>query len=362
MAFLDRIKGCLVGANVGDCLGSFFEGDFWDCTIDILQIIHKIGIKKIAKKENESIQFTDDTAMSKSVCSSLLTCKEFNAVDMATRFTKEYEREGWRGYGGGVTDVFKFWRDKGIKKQNVFKQATHQFEGSGSYGNGAAMRVAPVAVFAKSKTHCIQIAKQSAQLTHSHRCGYTGAILQALAVYQALHSTSAIDPFAFLKNLKEDISALEETTGVHEEEVTALKTSDDSDTGDFDAKLEKLHEWTCGPSFTFTKQLGTIEDLLRIHSTEIDTATVVTKLGNGISAQEAVPAALYSFLRNINNTFEETLYYTISLGGDTDTIGSMCAAIAGAYQGFTNIPPEWVKACEGCQEMIVFADRFNEET
>lgn len=95
--------------------------------------------------------------MSKSVCSSLLTCKKFNAVDMATRFTKEYEREGWRGYGGGVTDVFKFWRDKGIKKRNVFKQANRQFEGSGSYGNGAAMRVAPVAVFAKSKTDCIQV-------------------------------------------------------------------------------------------------------------------------------------------------------------------------------------------------------------
>ena len=38
--------------------------------------------------------------------------------------------------------------------------------------------------------------------------------------------------------------------------------------------------------------------------------------------------------------------YAISLGGDTDTIGAMTGAIAGAYHGLEKIPENWREKLE----------------
>jgi poly(ADP-ribose) glycohydrolase ARH3 len=54
-----------------------------------------------------------------------------------------------------------------------------------------------------------------------------------------------------------------------------------------------------------------------------------TKLGIDSTALNSVPAAVYSFFSAPN--FKETLIYSINLGGDTDTLGAMTGALAGAY-------------------------------
>lgn len=46
-------------------------------------------------------------------------------------------------------DVFKALRETNY--EDVFLPAKLQFKGSGSYGNGAAMRIAPIATFGYSK-------------------------------------------------------------------------------------------------------------------------------------------------------------------------------------------------------------------
>ena len=62
-----------------------------------------------------------------------------------TRFVNEYYSQPKRGYGMNVVDVFRALRDS--KFEDVFLPAKLQFNGSGSYGNGAAMRIAPIALF-----------------------------------------------------------------------------------------------------------------------------------------------------------------------------------------------------------------------
>ena len=44
--------------------------------------------------------------------------------------------------------------------------------------------------------------------------------------------------------------------------------------------------------------------------------------------------------------------YAISLGGDTDTIASMAAAIAGSYYGVESIPKYWLRHCEGVDQAM----------
>ena len=57
---------------------------------------------------------------------------------MAEKFSQEYFREPWRGYGGSVVDVFN--KLKAQKYEQPFKPAAEQFNGSGSYGNGAGKK------------------------------------------------------------------------------------------------------------------------------------------------------------------------------------------------------------------------------
>ena len=124
--------------------------------------------------------------------------------------------------------------------------------------------------------------------------------------------------------------------------------------------LESLYDWTRSQNFSFTHQLQVIKELLVANNRnkEDDIKIAIAVLGRDVSAQQAVPAALYSFLRNINFGFEETIYYAISLGGDTDTIAAMCGAIAGSYYGLKSIPKCWVDVCEFTSEMNQYADQF----
>ena len=64
---------------------------------------------------------------------------------MAQEFVEEFFREPDRGYGAAVGTVFERLRDE--NPHDVTLPARSQFDGQGSYGNGAAMRISPVALF-----------------------------------------------------------------------------------------------------------------------------------------------------------------------------------------------------------------------
>ena len=68
-------------------------------------------------------------------------------------------------------------------EKEVFQPASEQFNGSGSYGNGAAMRVHPVGLFGKDIGEVEEFAKKQARLTHAHSGGIMGSILQASGTF-----------------------------------------------------------------------------------------------------------------------------------------------------------------------------------
>jgi poly(ADP-ribose) glycohydrolase ARH3 len=92
---------------------------------------------------------------------------------------------------------------------------------------------------------------------------------------------------------------------------------------------------------------------------------VINLLGHSVNALYSVPTALYCFLRSSLSAqgepnFRETLEYTISLGGDTDTIASMAAALAGSFYSDKIIPENFVKHCEDSESIIKLADQLYE--
>jgi ADP-ribosyl-[dinitrogen reductase] hydrolase len=51
-------------------------------------------------------------------------------------------------------------------------------------------------------------------------------------------------------------------------------------------------------------------------------------------------------------TLEDALLLAINLGGDADTVGACCGALAGAYWGSLSIPDRWKRDLE-CYETIL---------
>ena len=145
-----KFRGCLLGALFGDALGARFEGKYFNEPVpsDEFDQFSKENLSKVKGKKQEKeyhFTFTDDSAMTMALCRSLISEKAFNINSLAEEFANTYSLEPCRGYGGAVCTVF----DK-LKKEtleDVTLPAREQFGGSGSYGNGAAMRVSPLALF-----------------------------------------------------------------------------------------------------------------------------------------------------------------------------------------------------------------------
>lgn len=231
---------------------------------------------------------------------------------MARTFMQNYEREPWRGYGPGPPRIFRM-----IRAGEAWDKAAEKLYRDGSYGNGSAMRVAPVGVlYHDDSAKLREVAHNSSQITHSHELGKEGAALQAYAIALAvnLEPSAVLDSKEFLARLGEFIH----------------------------------HE-------VYKEKLAKIEMLLG----KTDRAKVVAELGNGIEAFNSVPTAIYSFLSH-SHSFEEAVLFAVSLGGDTDTIGAMTGAISGAYLGVNSIPDKWRSKLENRLYIEELAEKLYE--
>jgi poly(ADP-ribose) glycohydrolase ARH3 len=295
-----KISGSLMGTGIGDALGASLEG--W-------RRVDPDEVRALAEKRH-TLTYTDDTHMMIGVAESLIESKGFDGEHMTGRFMENYSREPFRGYGPGPPRVFRM-----IKGGEAWDKAGEKLYGGGSFGNGSAMRIAPVGVFyyddiAKLK----EIAYKSSQITHAHELGKEGAALQAYAIALATQAdpSLALQGNEFLRKLTDFLE----------------------------------HE-------VYRQRLESVEELLG----EKDRSKVVAELGHGIEAFNSVPTAIYSFLSH-PNSFEEAVIYAISLGGDTDTIGAMTGAISGAYLGIEAIPGKWQERLENRDYIAELADRL----
>ena len=330
---LNKFRGSMIGGLVGDCLGAPFEFKYQENLVPTKKIVTFLEDVKNLEEENQrapddQFQYTDDTAMARQIAITFVEKKSLDPAELARNFTKEYFREQWRGYGGSVVEVFDKLRRSNFS--DPFKPASEQFDGSGSYGNGAGMRAHSIGLVCctQSETETVRTAESVARLTHSHHLGVTGGVLQTLAVHQALHSLKPRDSLTRIRSLCSE----------REKEM-------EGDTL-FRHKLEVLERF-----------LSTDGD--------VDHQDVAFELGNGVSAVDSVPTALYCCLSVLDNAkysqeekFEAVLKLAIRMGGDTDTIASMACAIAGAHLGLDSIPPHLYSVCEGYREMIDLADKM----
>jgi poly(ADP-ribose) glycohydrolase ARH3 len=255
-----------------------------------------------------ALSYTDDTAMTIALAVSLVAVGDLDEDHLAETFARHWHAEPWRGYGRGTASLLRAIHGGGAWRE----LAPAQFDG-GSYGNGAAMRVAPVAVrTAGDVSLALELARRSARVTHAHPLGIDGAALQAGVVALAL----AADPAERL------------------DRAVVLAAA-----GGFVTEAAMRH------------QLELVGDL----PADAPPAEVATRIGHGIDALSSVPAALAAALL-AGESVADTIRYAIAIGGDTDTIASMAGAITGAHLGAEAIPEAWLVRLEGRERLIILAD------
>lgn len=278
---VDQARGALLGTFVGDALGMPFEGaPPGAIPVELEMIEARLGRGT----------YTDDTEMMIVLAESLLADGSVQQQPLARRFLERHDPR--RGYGAGTLNVFAQWRD-GIPVDGAARAV---FGGRGSIGNGAAMRIAPVGVrFADDPGWVVEQARRSAMVTHAHPLGIDGAVAQAAAVAAAMRG--------------EDVVAAARN---------AVQTDD------------------------MRRQLDAVTELLS--APPADPARVAEALGNGSTAPESVPGAIYAACHV--DDVRVAVSFAVRCGGDTDTIGAMAGAVAGARHGWTTIPSSWIEALE----------------
>jgi ADP-ribosylglycohydrolase len=225
----------MIGAIAGDMIGSVHEGT-------------ATKTKRFPLFTAESC-FTDDSVLTLAVADVLL-----NGGDYIRAFQRYYRRYPDAGYGG----QFRLWCELG------------RTEPYNSWGNGSAMRVAPIGMAFDNLYDVLAEAERSAQVTHNHPEGVRGAKAVAAAVFLARQHPE-----------KSEIANY-----VESEFGYALRTP-----------LRNVRR-----TFLFD-----------------------------VSCAGTVPWAIRAFLEA--DSFEDAIRNAISLGGDADTLACIAGALAGPFFG-----------------------------
>jgi len=242
--------------------------------------------------------FTDDTVMALSILETLAEHREINQDYLARSFAGRYDPG--RGYGTAMHKLLPMIR----RDEHAWRtQPAALFDGEGSYGNGSAMRVAPLgAYFAGDPQKIIQQAGLSSVPTHTHREAVAGAIAVALAAGKASHMRDSGQP-------------------ANSEEL-----------------LQHVHQHT--PDSYVRQGIQRAVELPQ----DVSIETAVARLGNGsaVTAPDTVPFALWCAARHLSS-YEEALWTTVSGLGDRDTTCAIVGGIVVMYTGIEGIPAEWLE-------------------
>lgn len=271
------IEGSLLGLALGDAIGARHEGGLVGRGLWALIGRTRRGLRR----------YTDDTRMTIDLLETLRDTGHVEQDRLAARFAASHH---WsRGYGPGTRDVLERIRDG----ESWRCASAAAFDG-GSWGNGAAMRVAPLGpVFAPDLEAVASACRASAVVTHGHPLAIEGAVLVGIAAALSCEEVSS-----------ETILAALESVAGSEEHRTRIRTA---------------RRWIA-------------------RGEVVESRAVRDDLGNGVSAVESCATAIYLAVAHREAGFEALMARVVEVGGDVDTIGAMAGGIWGARRGAGALP------------------------
>ncbi len=280
----DRFRGCLLGLAVGDAVGAPFEGLSGETIFRDFPPISK----HIANPEIDVLTYTDDTEMAIGVAQCLVQKGSIDADTLAACFRANYE--AGRGYGFGLRRILD-----AMATGEEWQPLVESIFPGGSFGNGAAMRVAPIGLaFHHDPRQLREEATRSAKVTHLHPLGIDAAVIVATAV-SILVRANEFQPKAFFAEL-----------------LAAASTEE------------------------FQWQLRTAG---RLEPQEM------ISFGSTLAAYRSVTTAITCFTM-WPDSFERAIGRAITLGDDTDTLAAIAGALSGTHLGVQAIPQNLLSKLE----------------
>ena len=285
-----RARLSLEGLSVGDAFGErFFGVDEYVASL----------IERRAAPGGRCWRYTDDTEMALSIVDHLEHAGAIDQDALADAFARRMDPA--RGYGAGAYRVLMHVRDGGSWQ----RASRGNFRGGGSFGNGAAMRVAPLgAFFAGDGERCVREARLSAEITHAHEEGIAGAIAVAVgaALAWANHVSALPLGRGWLQQVRDAVPSGYVRAGIEEAIGLASGTS---------------------------------------------TRAAARALGNGadVTAADTVPFCLWVASWH-SHDFEEAIWQTVSALGDRDTTCAIVGGIVSLQVGQDGIPRDWRESRE----------------
>ncbi len=249
-------------------------------------------------------RWTDDTHMALSIVEVLGRFGKIDQDALAGAFARRYLEEPNRGYGGGARRLLAR-----IATGADWREVSPALFGTGSCGNGAAMRVGPLgAYFAGDPERAAHEARLSAMVTHFHPEGQAGAMGVAVAAALAA-AEPRLSGAAFIR------------------EVLRLV-----------------------PESLTRERLSTSLD---IPAGEIPHAVRLLGSGSEVTAQDTVPFCVWTAAHNLDS-YEAALWATAKGHGDCDTT---CAIVGGIVAlSAQGMPADWLARREPLPELAGFAE------
>ena len=284
----DRFAGAILGTAFGDALGAAVEG--WTGE----EIVAEYGeVRDYLDDRLGAGCYTDDTQMTLATLRSLVRCGGIDGADCARSCAELFDPA--RGYGRSAIEVLLALADGA----DYTATGTLLFA-EGSFGNGAAMRIAPVGLLCGT-LNPEQMRSQvfeAVRATHTHEEAIDGALAIAVAVgrLSRLRDAAGLDCSAFLLDLASHCR-------------------------------------------TMTMRSRLMLAAIRLDE-EIPERDLVDQLGNGVRALDSVPIALYAALKYADDP-ELAVVRAVGYGGDADTIAAMTGAMVGALHGASSFPERW---------------------
>jgi len=264
----ERLKACLTGRAIGDALGIPYEDQ--NFTTDI--------------RFDHAWLFSDDTQLTLATCEAIMKSHTIEPEMIAKNMLSWYNSGKLSGLGSSTL--------KALRELQVGGHwALTGRQGEYAAGNGAAMRIAPLAF--KQNTNRFAI-KDVTAITHKNDEAYAGA----LALYTAI--------------------------------VICLKNEWQDKTNLLQMVAEQLPD------------TAVRDQILQLNrQSERSIAEIAIPFPPTGHVVKSVPFVLFATSKVKHIGFKEVIRQIIAAGGDTDTNCSMAGQVMGAYGGMELIPSEW---------------------
>lgn len=289
MDIKDKIRGCIFGGAIGDCLGNPYENQS-----------NKIIINNLSWK------LSDDTQMTLATCEAISQNKSVDPGIIGNTFVQWYRQSKFSGLGASTYKAL-------VELNHGGHWALVGRKGEMSAGNGAAMRIAPLAFcLDPDKTADRVIIRDICRITHHNEEAYIGALAVMLAIRDGWK---------------------EHWIGKQSLLPTIIDRLPDSSVRD---RLIILTSLDSNLSF---------QEISR-------------RFGNSGYVVETVPLALYAANCVNKKGFQKILEELVGVGGDTDTIASIAGQIIGVAIGYNALPKEMINHLPDLHMITNITDAF----